>query len=154
MPCRRPLSTDWLIFRYSTKIYRIKHIRMNPKFSLFCSNLQVIHQYICTVEPDTFKKKLEIQMGRYELVLHMHPVAQRKKELNLYLIFRPCCQTWVIFKGNAFKIQRDIDIFSFSEFLLIISDQKWFLSRYIKMSDQAGSFDTHIVIDCDISGPS
>ena len=26
-----------------------------------------------------FLKKLEIQVGRYELVLHMHPVAQRKK---------------------------------------------------------------------------
>ena len=26
-----------------------------------------------------FFNKLEIQLGRYELVLHMHPVAQRKK---------------------------------------------------------------------------
>ena len=43
----------------------------------------------CIVEPDAFQLKSKNQMGRYELVLQIHPVAQRKKKLGLFIISKP-----------------------------------------------------------------
>ena len=77
-----------------------------------------------------FSKKVGNSIGAVWISFTYASSSTKKKELNLYLIFRPRCQTREIFKGNALKIQRDIDIFSFSEFLLIISDQKWFLIQF------------------------
>ena len=133
------------------------HFQLNskiPRSFLPQKLLLKIKRWVVCGRVGHFLKKVGNSSGAVWISFTYVSSSTKKKELNLYLIFRPRCQTREIFKGNALKIQRDIDIFSFSEFLLIISDQKWFLSRYIKMSDQAGSFDTHIVIDCDISGPS
>ena len=97
-----------------------------------------------------FYAKVRNLIGAVWIIFTNVSSISEKKELGLYLLFRPPWSLCIFYKGICPKIQRKNLTFSFFEIFFKKSCQNGLLQSNIKMSDQYGSFDTHIAIFGDI----